>query len=157
MTNCPCCSGKLYINCCRAFIEGTQLPKTAEELMRSRYCAYTTSNISYIAQTMKGRVLKGFDKTEAKIWIKHIQWLGLEILKTSTNHKSDFVEFIAHYTYQNIKQYMHEISEFHFEEGKWYYVDGKTPNKINPAVSAQIGRNDHCLCGSNKKYKKCCL
>lgn len=25
-----------------------------------------------------------------------------------------------------------------------------------PAVSAKVGRNEPCICGSGKKYKKCC-
>ncbi|MCR1567166.1 SEC-C metal-binding domain-containing protein, partial [Mixta sp.] len=28
-----------------------------------------------------------------------------------------------------------------------YYIDGTAP---------QVGRNDRCPCGSEKKYKKCC-
>jgi hypothetical protein len=28
-------------------------------------------------------------------------------------------------------------------------------NKIVPAVSNKVGRNDRCPCGSGKKYKKC--
>jgi hypothetical protein len=35
------------------------------------------------------------------------------------------------------------------------YDDEDTP--IQPTVSAKIGRNDPCPCGSGKKYKKCCL
>ena len=29
--------------------------------------------------------------------------------------------------------------------------------KDNPIRSNKIGRNEPCPCGSNKKYKKCCL
>ncbi len=29
--------------------------------------------------------------------------------------------------------------------------------KQTPVQSSYIGRNDPCLCGSGKKYKKCCL
>ncbi|NOQ76604.1 MAG: DUF1186 domain-containing protein [Methylococcaceae bacterium] len=38
-----------------------------------------------------------------------------------------------------------------------YAQDGDvfTPNKVR--TDAKIGRNDPCLCGSGKKYKKCCL
>jgi uncharacterized protein len=28
---------------------------------------------------------------------------------------------------------------------------------FQPTSSSKIGRNDHCPCGSGKKYKKCCL
>ncbi|MBZ9634579.1 tetratricopeptide repeat protein [Clostridium sp. FP1] len=33
---------------------------------------------------------------------------------------------------------------------------GFAKNNIQPSVSAKIGRNDSCPCGSGKKYKKCC-
>ena len=30
-------------------------------------------------------------------------------------------------------------------------------NKLEPISTVKIGRNEPCLCGSGKKYKKCCL
>jgi hypothetical protein len=36
---CPCGSGGLYKACCGRFHEGSAVPATAEELMRSRYSA----------------------------------------------------------------------------------------------------------------------
>ncbi len=36
-------------------------------------------------------------------------------------------------------------------------MEGGTPTSPEPASSdPRIGRNDHCPCGSGKKYKKCC-
>ena len=32
----------------------------------------------------------------------------------------------------------------------------KLLNPSQPKVSAKIGRNEPCPCGSGKKYKKCC-
>ncbi|SPF43691.1 conserved hypothetical protein [Candidatus Sulfopaludibacter sp. SbA4] len=31
----------------------------------------------------------------------------------------------------------------------------KSNQKIVPAISSKVGRNDPCPCGSGKKYKKC--
>jgi uncharacterized protein YecA (UPF0149 family) len=42
------------------------------------------------------------------------------------------------------------------------HVHGPNCNHDHPEIkpfkrtTAKIGRNDPCLCGSNKKYKKCC-
>jgi SEC-C motif-containing protein len=48
---------------------------------------------------------------------------------------------------------MHELSDFVFEAGKWLYTNGtilKGSGEFTPE------RNSHCLCGSGKKFKKCC-
>jgi preprotein translocase subunit SecA len=48
----------------------------------------------------------------------------------------------------------------------WYYNSGIRNKNINldsipinvPIIKEkEIGRNDLCVCGSGKKYKKCCL
>ncbi len=49
--NCPCCSGKLYEECCEPFHSKKEFPKTAEELMRSRYAAFAIPNGEYLWQT----------------------------------------------------------------------------------------------------------
>ena len=38
--NCPCCSGKIYEECCAPFHRKEKHAPTAEALMRSRYSAY---------------------------------------------------------------------------------------------------------------------
>ncbi|TRZ81795.1 hypothetical protein D4R86_02170 [bacterium] len=52
-------------------------------------------------------------------------------------------------------QVQHEIDHFNgivFRERQSLDVFKPIVN-----VEAKIGRNDPCPCGSNKKYKKCCL
>jgi SEC-C motif domain protein len=39
------------------------------------------------------------------------------------------VEFLAHYSDENKGYVLHEISEFHFEDGRWYYVDGRASER----------------------------
>ena len=48
---CPCYSGKLYEECCEPFHSKKEFPKTAEELMRSRYAAFAIPNGEYLWQT----------------------------------------------------------------------------------------------------------
>ena len=36
-------------------------------------------------------------------------------------------------------------------------VFGKSARPVTGAPDGKVGRNDPCLCGSGKKYKKCCL
>src|SRR5689334_2619115 len=127
METCPCGSGKTYADCCDIFISGKQLPAALDLLMRSRYTAYTRLKREYIAHTMLGPAAKNFNASEAESWAKQIQWLGLDVIETTSSDLVGFVEFIAHYSYQEKKYSLHEISEFHFKQDRWYYFDGKTP------------------------------
>lgn len=150
MQNCACGTGKVYSDCCGVFIDHIKIPSTPEELMRSRYTAYSQANIDYIMQTMKSPASNGFDPESARQWANNISWAGLDVLRTSHDSTHGIVEFIAYYYLDNKKHKLHEVSEFQFEKGKWYYVDGIQPD------DKKIGRNDICPCGSQKKYKKCC-
>lgn len=159
MSNCFCGSTKSYEKCCELFISGKQTAHSPEALMRSRYSAYAQSNTNYVASTMKGAAAKDFNETSTLEWIKKVKWLGLTVLKSSfaeNNKHIGYVEFIAHYLFNNKEQNIHEVSEFHFENDRWYYIDGKPGNPTPLAQTNKVGRNDPCPCGSGKKYKKCC-
>jgi SEC-C motif-containing protein len=147
MEICPCDSGKSYSECCERFILKNEIPKTPEELMRSRYTAYTQVNLDYIAKTMKGPALHDFDKEHAEQWSNQIKWQSLKIIRAMQEDIRGGVEFIARYSHNGNNDVIYEISEFMLEDGVWYYIDGATP---------KIGRNDTCPCGSQKKHKKCC-
>lgn len=122
MKKCPCCSNKPYEECCGKFIDGRALPQTPEELMRSRYSAYSQANIDYIEQTMKGPAAKNFDKEDARAWAKQVTWLGLEVLSSESKPPLGWVEFIAHFSDQGVKQEIRELSEFELENGRWFYT-----------------------------------
>lgn len=150
MNNCPCSSNKDYDACCGIFITKKSLPKTPEELMRSRYSAYFLKDIDYIADTMQGPAAQGFVKEEAQKWADQLQWTQLEVLNSKIAGAKGWVEFKAHYIENGKKNILHEKSEFILDDNKWYYTDGVFPG-------TGIGRNEPCPCGSHKKYKKCCL
>ncbi len=155
---CPCGSNKSYARCCGPLITGKRIADCPEALMRSRYSAFTQANMDYITATMKGKVSSDFDPVSAKQWAEQAQWLGLEVVAAppvAENGTVGFVEFIARYQLQGQDQSIHEVSEFHLEDGRWYYVDGKFRKPLVP-LSQKTGRNDPCSCGSGKKYKKCC-
>lgn len=156
MKICPCNSGQPYAECCELFISGKLLPQTPEQLMRSRYSAFTVMDIDYIGNTMRGSALKDYSKLETENWARSIDWQGLQVLDSGMKDNDGFVEFIASFKHNNKPEQIHERSEFHRKDGKWYYVDGKHPSKTKPIHVDKIGRNDPCSCGSGKKYKKCC-
>ena len=146
---CPCGSGKTYSDCCEPFILKRQNPKTPEQLMRSRYTAYTQVNIDYIADTMCGPAAVNFDPNASKQWAEDAKWVGLSIVNVSdVKDNKGYVEFIARYKQRGKMDAIHENSEFHFIEGRWFYVNGQ---------HGKLNRNSPCPCGSGKKYKRCCL
>ncbi|HVY53483.1 MAG TPA: YchJ family metal-binding protein [Gammaproteobacteria bacterium] len=121
---CPCGSQTAYSFCCSRFLSGMQTASTPEELMRSRYTAYSLADIGYIQRTMKPPAALGFKPEEAFEWANSINWLRLEVIKTSCQGIKGSVEFKAYYQSSKKEFCIHEVSEFRLEEGSWYYVDG---------------------------------
>jgi SEC-C motif domain protein len=145
---CPCGSTLIYQNCCQPYLSNQDIPKIPEALMRSRYTAYSQANMEYIRQTMRGQALIGFNQEETRKWASQVQWLGLKIIATSPiANERGWVEFIASFFQGGRRHIIHERSEFHKIEGRWYYVAGQTP---------KVNRNNPCPCGSTQKYKRCC-
>ncbi|RUR09999.1 YchJ family protein [Legionella sp. km772] len=151
---CPCCSERSYEQCCQPFLEEKTIPQTPEQLMRSRYTAYSQAQIPYIKKTMTGKPLLHFDENEAARWAQSVVWLGLKIVDSSVeNEERGFVEFIASFLEKNQVKTICERSEFHQHNKHWFYVDGVNTATKKPAI--KIGRNSICPCGSGKKFKNC--
>jgi SEC-C motif-containing protein len=143
-----------YSDCCGIYHDGRAMPATPEALMRSRYTAYTMANCEYIKKTMQGKPLIGFQEAEAANWARSVQWLGLNVIEAhqdALNENTGFVEFKALYLENNKLKAIHEISEFHRINGRWFYVDGKLINTPPQGVPL----NKPCPCGSQKKFKNC--
>lgn len=154
---CPCNSGKPYGDCCGPYIAGEKVPPTPEALMRSRYSAYAVVDVNYLEQTLLPGTRDDFDPEGAKNWAQSGVWTGLEIRSTEGGEANDdegYVEFVANYTVDGKPHAHHETSRFVRQDGRWWYVDGVTGQR--PRRVVKVGRNDPCLCGSGKKYKKCC-
>ena len=146
--SCPCCSQKSFSDCCEPYLSGARYAESPEQLMRSRYTAYTRADINYIQKTMRKDEAKNYDPVATKMWASSVRWLGLTILDTpSFSEQRGTVTFFARFFENDVKKYIFEKSDFEKIDGMWYYIDGATPT---------IGRNDPCPCGSRKKFKKCC-
>ena len=112
--------------------------------MRSRYTAYTQADTDYIQDTMRGKAAQGYNSIEAKAWALQCEWIDLRVV----NAKGSQVEFVARFRQHGAIHFIHELSDFVQQDGRWYYIDGLT--------IAEPGRNTTCPCGSGKKYKRCC-
>ncbi len=125
---CPCKSEKEYAHCCEPFIAKTKVPETPEQLMRSRYTAYSQANIDYIIATMQGDPLKDFDKDSAKQWAESVSWVKLKVIHAYVEpaiSDTGFVEFKAYYRYKKQVHVMHEFSEFKKINEHWFYIGEK--------------------------------
>ncbi len=152
--HCPCGNSTPYDQCCGLFIDGTQIPETAEELMRSRYSAYYFQNDKYLLDTWYPKTRPKANPSDDD----NTTWKNLEILRTEEGQKNDsngIVEFIATCDVKGVTSHIHETSQFVHENDHWYYIDGKGQKPVR-RDTPKVGRNDPCPCGSNKKYKKCC-
>jgi SEC-C motif-containing protein len=121
---CACGSGKRYAECCRAYIEGTQRPDTAEQLMRSRYTGYVLARSDYLMRTWHSSTRPADLGTAVTDGVK---WLGLKILRTEHGGPEDregLVEFVARYKIKGKAERLHEVSRFLRQDGQWLYIDG---------------------------------
>jgi SEC-C motif domain protein len=161
MDFCPCGSQKPYAECCEPLLLNISFASTAEQLMRARYTAYVKNAIQFVLDTTLQEKRKECDEKAIRDWSLNSQWHKLEIISTSNGgpeHIEGTVEFIAHFTEYGVLKNLHEKGLFKKINGQWFYVDGEI-QKSKPFIRAdvKISRNDPCLCGSGKKYKKCCF
>lgn len=109
------------------YISGNEWPKTAEQLMRSRYTAFTLANVDYLNKTQDPETRSDQNPEDLKDWAKSVTWLGLEVLRTSRGKAEDqkgVVEFIARFKDDQGPQQIHEVSQFRRIAGRWMYSTG---------------------------------
>ncbi|MBT5855196.1 hypothetical protein HOH87_01005 [bacterium] len=121
---CPCQSGQIYQSCCGPFLMKIATPLTPEQLMRSRYTAFAKVDIDYIQATMTGLALEGFNYDDLKVWAASIEWVGLQIISTSTQSDTGEVVFVASYLDNGVAGKLQEKSQFVNRGGTWFYYDG---------------------------------
>ncbi len=128
--NCYCGSAKSYSDCCGPFLDGFSLPKTAEQLMRSRYTAFILKHTNYIKNTMVSPALDFFD--EKFILNSPIIWKKLEVLDKQQGESTDEEGIVLFKAYYKENQedmavsFLEERSIFKKIAGKWFYVTGET-------------------------------
>lgn len=130
---------------------------TAVQLMRSRFTAFTKSRMDYVGETQLGGSNAAAVSSEGEI-----QWQGLVIHESIAGQATDeegWVTFTATYQQFGEEGHMTEKSYFCKQEGQWVYVQAKSQTDFSlPSLRlSKPGRNDPCPCGSNRKYKRCCM
>lgn len=159
MTLCPCNSEIDFDACCGPILDGTTKALTAEALMRSRYTAHVKGNFDHVANTHAPEIQSTYNTSTAKAQSKNTEWVGLEIRETKgggENDETGTVLFVAKFMENGELNIHRELSDFRRENGEWVYVDGKINPQGEPRRVQKVGRNEPCVCGSGKKFKKCC-
>ncbi len=125
--NCPCGSGRSFATCCEPIINGKSDAVTAQELMRSRYTAFTMANVDYLMCSHHSTTRPDKERKSIEKWAKSVKWMGLTVLKTQSGEANDevgYVEFKAFFMENGKPEQIHETSLFQRENGKWVYVSG---------------------------------
>jgi SEC-C motif domain protein len=119
---CPCGSELLFSECCEPLIKGERTAETAEQLMRSRYSAYTTVSVDYLLATTHPSTRKNYSRRAICEWAEENTWVKLEIsafTATTVTFKAWFTNAIG------LPEVHSEHSTFRQEEGNWYFVSGE--------------------------------
>lgn len=123
---CPCGLSTSYQSCCGRFHQDSTITPAAEQLMRSRYTAYVLALEPYLLATWHASTRPvSLDFSDAA----KTKWLGLEIKRyVTTDDNRAQVEFVARYKIGGQSAVrLHEISDFIFDDGRWFYVSGIFP------------------------------
>lgn len=127
MTLCPCCSGKLFADCCEPFLLLKDKPKSARMLVRARYCAYALGAGKYrefLLRTWHPATANRVQITD--LTNDNLRWTGLEIVFAEQKGDKAGVEFKASYVDSKGQPHVHhERALFHRIKGVWMYLDGQ--------------------------------
>jgi SEC-C motif-containing protein len=129
LTVCWCDSGRAFNRCCGPLLNLAALPKTAKQLMRSRYTAHVCGGYGdYLLATWHPNYRTGLDA--AALSMKTTDWQSLNIIDSGQDHDSAFVEFVARFLESTGEAGVHhERSCFQRIGGRWYYVKGTVSNE----------------------------
>ena len=127
---CPCGSLKKYKKCCKPFHDKITFPKTALELMKSRFSAFAVLIADYIIFTTHENNsdyisdLKSWNQ-DIMNFSKNTRFERLEILDFIEGEVESFVTFKATLFQDKNDISFIEKSRFLKTEGIWKYVDGQ--------------------------------
>lgn len=124
-SSCSCGSGKPYAACCGRYIDQGEVPETAEQLMRSRYTAFTQANAPYLLASWHESTRPASLDLDSG---EPVKWLGLRIDKIEAGSPADVRGVVCFVARSRVgggrAQRLQECSRFVKEQGRWFYVDG---------------------------------
>lgn len=120
---CPCGSLKRLSVCCGPFHAGKATPRTAKQLMRSRYSAFALGGLGdYLLQSWHPDTRPPL--SAADMGAADTDWVKLDIVDSQQQGNTATVEFKAYWRdADGHMQLHHEHSRFVRQDGRWFYVD----------------------------------
>lgn len=124
---CPCGGGGQLADCCGDFLAGRAKPRTAEQLMRSRYTASVLADGRYLFRSRHPDHRDGLSPEQLTADAQSVTWQRLEVLaaRGGPNDKRGKVEFRAWYQQDGLPGVLHERSRFVRTAGRWFYTSGE--------------------------------
>ncbi len=169
--NCYCQSSLSFDDCCSVFIHGQQSPRTALQLMRSRFSAYCDGSdiaIRYLVDSYHPLSKANNPIDDIAAFAKAAHFIQLDVINASdesplpdhlqqsatvflTDDSFSTVHFKVQFIMQDRLHVLEENSRFIRSNQKWTYLDGF----LTDHPSQKLSRNDSCPCKSGKKFKHC--
>jgi len=126
---CPCQSGKMYVECCQRYHQNTiGDAATPEDLMRSRYCAYSLGLADYLMKTIHAnhpQASKNVKRWKAELseYCKSTQFKGLEVIEHAMLSSTEATVTFKAYLEQAGKKFtLIEKSKFiRLNSNRWVY------------------------------------
>ena len=118
---CPCGTGLPLVGCCGPLLSAERLAETAEELMRSRYTAYTLGDREHLWRTWDPRT------RPQEPYLGHDRWTGLQVREVVAGGPGDeqgVVDFVASFEGGRLA----ERSRFVRRAGRWFYTGVAEPD-----------------------------
>ena len=153
--HCLCGSKQPYQQCCQGYHDGTNVAQRAEDLLRSRFSAFVLGRLDYIrSTTISSKQTENLTRSLQDVK-QDTKWLSLKVLerfperdKKSSNQLPQ-IRYVVFFEKDGQPYQMHELSHFVYEKDQLRYSHGEFKKDI------QLGRNEPCWCGSEKKLKRC--
>jgi|TARA_B100000795_G_C22805885_1_gene444851 SEC-C motif-containing protein len=121
---CPCGKYRAYKACCGKIHIHITEAVSAEDLMRSRYSAFTMGMGIYLNESHCISTRNELEINNIEKWAKSVKWIRLEILNSTLGTLNDLegtVEFKAYFKEGLINKVIHENSKFIKTDNIWFY------------------------------------
>ena len=122
---CPCGRNAKYKKCCRRWHTGAPAP-TPEDLMRSRFAAYSLGLVDYILSTSHPEGPHGTPEQRDSVaeFCARTDFQGLEVLSAREDGLHGEVSFYARLSVDGRDESFGERSTFRRVDGRWLYHSG---------------------------------
>nr|WP_224745783.1 YchJ family metal-binding protein [Neiella litorisoli] len=90
--------------------------------MRARYSAHAMNNLNFIMASWHPTT-RPQDTGPIQQWNDECTWLALNVAQSRKLGSKGVVEFVALYRQAGQLKQHHEVANFKFEKGQWWYLD----------------------------------